>query len=82
MPRVKYMWRVYDLIRERGCVAWKVVVDTLAREFNLETKKAERAATSSLKALLKRNLIEKRGYGTYCIARGDSPNFYSSRGGN
>jgi hypothetical protein len=43
------------------------VKNHLMKEFNLTKDQAEDAAQSSLRALMRRNMIKRVGFGTYCV---------------
>jgi len=65
--RYKYVWSVWQFILNNKCVMRAEVKNHLMKEFNLTKDQAEDAAQSSLRALMRRNMIKRVGFGTYCV---------------
>ena len=70
--RVKgeYQQKVYDIIRMRGCVRRFVIIEEIAKEYNLPKESAEYVVKYSLKVLTKLGIVKKVGSGFYCVEGG------------
>ena len=66
MVKEKYLQIIIDVIRVKGCVTRRFIVDQLIITRNLSYKQAERVADEALESLLKRNIVVRKGRGVYC----------------
>jgi len=64
MVKEKYLQVIMDLVRERGCVTRRFIIDQLI-QLGL-TPKTESVVDEVLQSLLKRNIIVRKGRGVYC----------------
>jgi len=63
----EYQQKVYDIIHMKGCVKRFVIVDEIAKEYNLPKERAEYVVKYSLKVLTKLGIVKKVGSGFYCV---------------
>jgi Mn-dependent DtxR family transcriptional regulator len=73
MARERYLQAIIDMVRSKGCITRRYIVDQLASTFNIARKQAERAAAEALESLVKRGLVVRKGRGVYCWS-GCAPN--------
>jgi predicted transcriptional regulator len=57
-----------DLVKEKGCVTRRFIIDHLVNTHNTSHKQAERIADDIIESLVKRNIITRKGRGVYCWA--------------
>jgi predicted transcriptional regulator len=57
-----------DLVKEKGCVTRRFIIDHLVNTYNISHKQAERIADDIIESLVKRNIITRKGRGVYCWA--------------
>jgi len=65
MVKEKWLQLVIDIVRERGCVTRRFIVDEL-QSLSITQNQAERIADETLESLLKRGVIVRKGRGVYC----------------
>ncbi len=57
-----------DLIREKGCVTRRYLVDYIVTNHSLPEERATNIVDDTVDVLLKRNIITRKGRGVYCWA--------------
>jgi hypothetical protein len=67
VPTYKYVWSVWKFILANKCAMRIEIKKYLMKEFGLTMDQAEDAASSSLRALRRRGMIKRIGYGMYCV---------------
>jgi hypothetical protein len=62
----KYLQVVITLVRVKGCVTRRFLVDFFAKKYSLPRKDASDAVKSTVRKLKKRGIITLKGPGVYC----------------
>jgi hypothetical protein len=62
----KYLQVVIDLVRAKGCVTRRYVVEQLQQQLQLTPKNARRVADKTLGSLVERKVVARKGRGVYC----------------
>jgi hypothetical protein len=55
-----------DLVRAKGCVTRRYVVEQLQQQLKLTQATAERVADRTLASLVERKVVARKGRGVYC----------------
>ncbi len=66
MVKEKYLQAVIDLVRAKGCVTRRYVVEQLQQQLQLTPKNAGRVADKTLGSLVERGVVARKGRGVYC----------------
>jgi predicted transcriptional regulator len=64
--REKYLQVVIDLVRAKGCVTRRHVVEQLQQQLRLPPESTEKAADRALRSLVERGVVARKGRGVYC----------------
>jgi len=64
--RSKYQQVIIDAVRERWCLTRAEIISILMSKFELTYRKADNAAKYTLKALVRRGVLVRKGRGIYC----------------
>jgi hypothetical protein len=70
VAKEKYLQAVMDLVRAKGCVTRRYVVEQLQQQLKLTPGSAERAADRTLRSLVERKVVARKGRGVYCWLSG------------
>jgi hypothetical protein len=62
----KYLQTVMTLVRVKGCVTRRFLVDFFAKKYSLPRKDASDAVKSTIRKLRRRGIIALKGPGIYC----------------
>jgi len=62
----KYLQTVMTLVRVKGCVTRRFLVDFFAKKYSLPRKDASDAVKSTVRKLRRRGIITLKGPGVYC----------------
>ncbi len=66
MVKEKYLQVVMDLVRAKGCVTRRYVVEQLQQQLQLAQESAKRVADKTLRSLVERDVVARKGRGVYC----------------
>jgi hypothetical protein len=66
VAKEKYLQVVMDLVRAKGCVTRRYVVEQLQQQLRLAPGSAERVADRTLGSLAERKVVARKGRGVYC----------------
>ncbi len=66
MVKEKYLQVVIDLVRAKGCVTRRYVVEQLQQQLQLTPRSAEKVADKTLRSLVERKIVARKGRGVYC----------------
>jgi hypothetical protein len=66
VAKEKYLQAVIDLVRAKGCVTRRYVVEQLQQQLQLTPESAKRVADKALGSLVARKVIARKGRGVYC----------------
>jgi len=66
VAKEKYLQAVMDLVRAKGCVTRRYVVEQLQQQLQLTLGRAERVADRTLGSLAERKVVARKGRGVYC----------------
>ena len=62
----KYLQVVMTLVRAKGCVTRRFLVDFMAKKYSMDKQKAGEAVKSTVRKLRRRRIIALKGPGVYC----------------
>jgi hypothetical protein len=62
----KYLQVVMTLVRAKGCVTRRFLVDFVAKKYSMDKQKAGEAVKSTVRKLRRRRIIALKGPGVYC----------------
>jgi hypothetical protein len=62
----KYLQVVMTLVRVKGCVTRRFLVDFFARKYSMDRAAAGEAVKSTVRKLRRRGIITLKGPGVYC----------------
>jgi Mn-dependent DtxR family transcriptional regulator len=62
----RYLQAVIDLVRSKGCVTRRYVVERLQQHLQLTPESVEKAADRALRSLVERKVVARKGRGVYC----------------
>jgi hypothetical protein len=62
----KYLQTVMTLVRVKGCVTRRFLVDFFAKKYSMDRAMAGEAVKSTVRKLRRRGIITLRGPGVYC----------------
>jgi len=62
----KYLQTAMTLIRARGCVTRRFLVDFMAKKYSMDKQKAGEAVKSTVRKLRRRGIVALKGPGIYC----------------
>jgi hypothetical protein len=69
MVREKYLQTIIDIVKTKGCVTRRYIIDQLLQmNLNLTAKQAEYIVDDIIYSLVRRNVVVRRGRGLYCWA--------------
>jgi hypothetical protein len=66
LVKERYLQAVIDLVRAKGCVTRRYVVEQLQQQLQLAPESAKRAADKALRSLVERKVVARKGRGVYC----------------
>jgi hypothetical protein len=62
----KYLQTAMTLIRARGCVTRRFLVDFMVKKYSMDRARAGEAVKSTVRKLRRRGIITLKGPGVYC----------------